>query len=129
MPEATAISIATRASTAGQRRLRSERVRCTDVAQSPRTDTVSLRETSQRRTLSPSRDRIPELLGTAISTGLLGLRSRPKSHAAVAPAKTDSGGSNRCHAERRRNGSTRTPLQQYSSAPRRRHALPPSALE
>jgi len=111
-PKATTMSIATGASTAGHRRQMSEIVRRSSVARSPRTETISRRAISQRRTLSPSRDRMPERAGTTISTGLFGRRSRPRSQAAVAPAKTASGGSKRCHAESSSQWSSRRPLQQ-----------------
>jgi hypothetical protein len=71
---------------------------------------------------------MPECGGTTISTGSVGLKSSPEIHAAVEPAKTVSAGSNRCHAPNTCHGSSARPLQQYSPAPMRRHALPFSEL-
>jgi hypothetical protein len=74
--------------------------------------TVSLGGILHRRTLSPGRERIPECGGIAISTGLVGLKSSPAIHAAVAPAKTVSAGKDSCHALNISHGFSGRPFQQ-----------------
>jgi hypothetical protein len=107
-----AMSIAIRTSIAVHRRDRSRNVRLRFVVRSPRIVTVSPGGIVQRRTLSPDRERIPECGGTSISTGSVGLKSSPAIQAAVAPAKTVSAGSNRCHARNTSHGSSGRPFQQ-----------------
>ena len=122
------MSMATNASTAGRRRHNPARVSGSADVRCRRTATISRSGITQRRTMSPARDRRPDDGGTATSTGLVGSRSRPNSQAAVAPTKMVSGGSTRRHAESVSQGSSGSSFQRYNSAPRRCQLLPLSAL-
>jgi hypothetical protein len=101
-----ALSIATRASTAGRRRQRAASVRGSAVTRNPRMETISPDGISNRHTSSPARDRRPERGGATISTVLVGSTSSPNNQAAVVPAKTISSGSKRRQAESVSNGSS-----------------------
>ena len=118
------MSIATNASTDGQRRHSPARVGGSDVARSPRVVTTSAGGMSRWRTKRPARVRIPDEGDTATSTGSAGSRSRPDSQAALAPTNTASDGRSRRHADSVSHGSSRSPDQRYRPVPMRLQLLP-----